>query len=746
MNKFVHFDNFTNMEYNERKQKRKEISDFNKKMNQKGLEMLLERNTNSDIRLKLENGTITPKEVEEVLKARLNKVDTIKIKGKGKFVKENEQLELMKKHDLIKKSVPQSLQIISDIDKDFEKSLEINDLEVVKCEISKLKPHPHNYRIYEKFNDEDEKLKNDFIQSVETYGILEPLVVNSNYEIISGHRRYFSALQIGLEFIPIRIKDFENEVVAIIHFNKQREKNGTIIRNEFNELDNYLFKKLGGRGRKKDSIDIYNTISEIFNISRGSATKLYKIYTEDKELFVKVKLPQNPNGTYSIDKAYFSLDSVKKGSVSKRVNEKNYVTMVKNSLPNITTNELFEILKTTYPFSMMGEFNKVEGYTNITLNDTKLAEFETKRKELIDDLELKKSLSTEELLMFEKFDEIERTQIDSDISKKVMNDLWKPIDITNESVTIKQIESLVPKLVLMSGDEYFNALRIFTSSVGWNPNVGRNLKYLVRDEITDKILGCIVVGSDVLHLEGRDKKIGWGIDDKIGKKRLNNICIATTIIPTFLLGYNFLGTKLIASMVQSETIQNDWKERYGDILVGITTTSLYGSFSSYNGIPNWNKCGLSKGKVILNPSYSIYKFWYNWYKKNYNEEFLKSTTTDNNTITTGPKQRIMKGIFSLLNIKHSDYHHSHQRGVYFFSVYDNSIDFLNSKISESELKKKKVSLESILGWWKPKAVQRYKKLLEEGRLEKDFYWYEKMSEKELKEWLMNRGKHLILND
>ena len=212
MNKFVHFDNFTNMEYNERKQNRKEITEFKKKMNQKGLKILLERNTNSDIRLKLENGTITPKEAEEVLKARLNKVDTIKIKGKGKFVNENEQLEFMKKHDLVKNSVPQTLQIISDIDKDFEKSLEINDLEVVKCEISKLKPHPHNYKIYEKFNDEDEKLKNDFIQSVETYGILEPLVVNSNYEIISGHRRYFSALQIGLEFIPIRIKDFDNEI------------------------------------------------------------------------------------------------------------------------------------------------------------------------------------------------------------------------------------------------------------------------------------------------------------------------------------------------------------------------------------------------------------------------------------------------------------------------------------------------------------------------------------------------------
>ena len=31
-----------------------------------------------------------------------------------------------------------------------------------------------------------------------------------------------------------------------------------------------------------------------------------------------------------------------------------------------------------------------------------------------------------------------------------MNDLWKPNDITNESETIKQIDSLVPKLVLMN--------------------------------------------------------------------------------------------------------------------------------------------------------------------------------------------------------------------------------------------------------------------------------------------------------
>ena len=88
----------------------------------------------------------------------------------------------------------------------------------------------------------------------------------------------------------------------------------------------------------------------------------------------------------------------------------------------------------------------------------------------------------------------------------------------------------------------------------------------------------------------------------------------------------------------------------------------------------------------------------------------------------------------------------HQRGVYFYSIYENTIEFLNDKIGENELIPKKVKEDSFLKWWKPKAINRYQKLLKEDRIEKDFYWYEKMNEKELKDWLMNRGKNILLND
>ena len=559
------------------------------------------------------------------------------------------------------------IKIISDIETELQS--ESDKVDIILSNINEIKPHPYNNQIYEPFDNEDDKLKNDFIGSIEKYGVLEPIVINENNEIISGHRRYSASIFLGIETIPTRTLKFENDILAIIHFNKQREKNGTIIKNEFSELEKNLFKKLGGSGKKKnrDGIDIYNTISNLFNISRGSATKLYRVFKEDKELFTKIKIPQNPNGTISIDKAYFSLKTVK--SKSKVVTEKNYIKSIKSSLPNINVNELFDLLESTYPYSLMVNLNRDSDFKNVTFDNTKFIELDNKRKELIDDLEFKKNLTTQELLMFEKFDEVSQTSISNEIKKKVFDSLWKPTDIEDVESTVMEIENLKPKLILSNDKNFFNALRIFTHSLSWNQNVGRNLKYLVIDEPTQKILGSIVVGSDVMYIEVRDKLIGWDNESKISNKKLNHIGMVTTILPTFILGFNFLGTKLIAYLSQSSTIQKDWKERYGDILVGLTTTSLYGSFSSYNGVPNWKKCGLTSGKIILNPSKVIYKYWLQWLKENHREDYNKSFLTENNNIQTGPKQKVLNSIFKYLNLKQSNYHHLNQKGVYFHSIY-----------------------------------------------------------------------------
>jgi hypothetical protein len=46
------------------------------------------------------------------------------------------------------------------------------------------------------------------IESIQTNGLEEPLIVSSDHYIISGHRRYYACKEIGFDEVPVRLKDF----------------------------------------------------------------------------------------------------------------------------------------------------------------------------------------------------------------------------------------------------------------------------------------------------------------------------------------------------------------------------------------------------------------------------------------------------------------------------------------------------------------------------------------------------------
>lgn len=97
-----------------------------------------------------------------------------------------------------------------------------------------LKPHPANATIYG-----DETLPADFLESIKTLGVIEPLLVRTDGTIISGHRRWLAAKKAGLATVPTRTGDFADELEEIemlISSNKQREKSKTQIFREGEEL------------------------------------------------------------------------------------------------------------------------------------------------------------------------------------------------------------------------------------------------------------------------------------------------------------------------------------------------------------------------------------------------------------------------------------------------------------------------------------------------------------------------------
>ena len=199
-----------------------------------------------------------------------------------------------------------------------------------------------------------------------------------------------------------------------------------------------------------------------------------------------------------------------------------------------------------------------------------------------------------------------------ELIKKVKSNFWVPKDPDD-------FANLKPVMKLHNGDlaETWNAIRTFSSTMKNNSNIGRNLFYTVEDEVTGKYLGVICISSDFLDLTPRDKAIGWDRNVKTQQGMINHTAIGSTIVPLQPLGYNYMGGKLLALLCLADTVQKDWKERYGDVLVGVTTTSLYGNtkaggLSQYDGLEYWNKMGFSSGSVAFEPKRATSKIVYEW--------------------------------------------------------------------------------------------------------------------------------------
>jgi len=354
-------------------------------------------------------------------------------------------------------------------------------------------------------------------------------------------------------------------------------------------------------------------------------------------------------------------------------------------------------------------------------------DFDREKQNFIDNLNMLKSMSVQEQTLYKKWQELNKNEYKMRTKAYkfdvIHGKIWKPTDINNLESTISEIEALEPIVEFTDTSNNWVLLRQMISSMEFVANPGRNIKFFVRDRVSEKYLGVISIGSDVTSIKVRDEYIKWTKDNKFVNHKLNHTCIGTSIVPTQPLGFNFLGGKLISALVTTSTVRNKWYENYNEILVGVTTTSLYGVHSQYNGIPHWKTLGESTGKISIKPDDSVYNVWSKWLKENHPDEFEKAINA------TGPKQNVINRIFRHLGIKSKEYEHGFQRGVFFANMYDNGLEYLRNEIDDSDLIMKKKFVDDydyIYNWWKKKAIKRYKKLHEQGRLKPEMLFYSEM--------------------
>lgn len=71
-----------------------------------------------------------------------------------------------------------------------------------------LKPHPRNGEF---FDDMDGQKWKDFLQSVKTSGIIEPIIVTQDLVIVSGHQRVRAAKAIGILKIAVEVRHYADD-------------------------------------------------------------------------------------------------------------------------------------------------------------------------------------------------------------------------------------------------------------------------------------------------------------------------------------------------------------------------------------------------------------------------------------------------------------------------------------------------------------------------------------------------------
>jgi hypothetical protein len=381
-------------------------------------------------------------------------------------------------------------------------------------------------------------------------------------------------------------------------------------------------------------------------------------------------------------------------------------------------------------------------------------DFVVQKRLLKEHLDLLKSLDVKEFTFRKKYVEISDDRTSLIELRRCKERIWKPRNLQNQSGTIKEIESLEPMVVYVDADKEdhtlfndWNILRLYSHTADYDKPPARGLRFLVVDRISGKYLGVFLIASDVISIGGRDSFIGWTAANRTKDHKLNNSAIGACIMGTQPFSTNFLGTGLIAALLTTKSVRDIWKERYRDVLVGFTTTSLFGKPSVYDGVREyWRGCPSSKGTMSLIPDDRIYSLWKHWLADNRNPSYEKIIEKENGT---GEKQKIIKLILKEAGLRAKDYAHGFPRGVYYAGVYENFKEFLQNKIKETDLVLKQnfaTDVQGVLDWWKPKAIKRYIGLHDKDKLNPSILFYDRIKKSEKLSIPYDKARSIYLTD
>ena len=279
-------------------------------------------------------------------------------------------------------------------------------------------------------------------------------------------------------------------------------------------------------------------------------------------------------------------------------------------------------------------------------------------------------------------------------------------------------------------DYYRNLLKSVSSHNNEDNIPGRELRLMVYERNTNKIVGFIRLQSPLINSKPRNEWLGETANLSIFNR---HAVMGFAIVPSQPFGYNCLGGKLLALMCVSHFAREHLNEVFDKDIGWFETTSLYGSTTSasqYDGLkPFIRYKGLTDSKFplllhdqIFHKLHNNFTFWNN--NKPVTPSYVSSKKmkrqtkmiawTRNSLKEHGQTEKleefnaVIKSAFTLTQRKRSytsDYGYGNVREV-LRGEQDKLIRGQNWD---------KFYLDNIISWWKRKAGKRYEKLKQEGR-------------------------------
>jgi len=163
----------------------------------------------------------------------------------------------------------------------------------MKVKVSKLKHHPLNERIYSLSG------LDSLMESINQVGLLEPPTVDQDFFCVSGNRRLECIKRLGwkeVEVNQINVKKGD-EILTLIHFNRQRIKTNQELLNEYFELESYHKIKGIKKGQK-----IRNVVTHSMNSKDGLLARLLYIHKRNPDYIELID-----KGILTINQGYLNL-------------------------------------------------------------------------------------------------------------------------------------------------------------------------------------------------------------------------------------------------------------------------------------------------------------------------------------------------------------------------------------------------------------------------------------------------------